>query len=234
MIVSVGVLTMGDRQPLDLLAAWQALASRVGLDDPGIGDGRELLLRWQEPHRRYHDQRHLAAVLGHVDVLADETDDVDLVRLAAWFHDAIYERGGATDNEEASAALAAAMLSEGGMPERATLEVARLVRLTAAHDADLADRNGCVLCDADLAVLGGTAAEYAGYAADVREEFAQIDDEAFRSGRIAVLQRLLDAQPLFRTDRFRAEREEAARHNLGTELALLMAGADDSVAIPPP
>ena len=53
-------------------------------------------------------------MLAHLDMLADEADDIDAVRLAAWFHDAVYEPG--ADNEEASAALAAAVLSEGGVP----------------------------------------------------------------------------------------------------------------------
>jgi predicted metal-dependent HD superfamily phosphohydrolase len=223
---------MSDRLPLELLRAWNGLAGRVGLDDPGDGDGRELLLRWQEPHRRYHDEQHLAAVLAHVDILADEADDIDAVRLAGWFHDAIYEPG-ATDNEAASAALAAAVLSEGGVPAGRTDEVCRLIRLTATHEADAHDRNGGTLCDADLAVLGGTATEYADYAAAIREEYSDVDDDAFRAGRIAVLQRLLDKQPLYCTNRYRSEREQEARRNMRTELALLTAGAGDSVASPP-
>ena len=116
------------------------------------------------------------------------------------------------------------------MPAERVAEVARLVRLTATHNPDDHDSNGNVLCDADLAVLGGAATEYAQYAADVREEHADVDDDAFRSGRIAVLQRLLGKQPFYRTKRFRTEREEAARLNIRTELALLTAGAADSVA----
>jgi predicted metal-dependent HD superfamily phosphohydrolase len=226
------LLAMGNSVPLDLLGQWNALAARVGLDDPGDGDGRELLLRWQEPHRRYHDERHLAAILVHVDLLAEDADDADLVRLAAWFHDAVYEPTSA-ENEEASAALAAAVLSDGGLPTHRIAEVARLVRLTATHDADPHDRNGRVLCDADLAVLGGTATEYASYAADVREEFAHVDDDAFRAGRIAVLTRLLTKQSLYCTNRYRNDREQAARHNMRTELALLTAGAADSATLPP-
>jgi predicted metal-dependent HD superfamily phosphohydrolase len=218
---------------VDLLSAWHELALRVELDDPGDGDGRELLLRWQEPHRRYHGEQHLATVLAHLDGLADEADDIDAVRLAAWFHDAVYEPG-AADNEEASAALSASILSDGGVPAQRIAEVARLVRLTKAHDAAAQDRNGGVLCDADLAVLGSDAAEYAQYAADIRAEYAHIDDDTFRAGRIAVLQLLLGKQSLYRTDRFRVDRDATARRNMQTELALLSAGAADSVSTPPP
>jgi predicted metal-dependent HD superfamily phosphohydrolase len=226
------LLAMGDRLPLDLLSRWNALAARVGLDDPGDGDGRELLLRWQEPHRRYHNEHHLVAVLAHLDILEGEADDPDAVRLAGWFHDAIYEPG-ATDNEVASAALATAVLTEGGVDPARAHEVARLVRLTARHDAGADDRNGRALCDADLAVLGSEATEYARYAAGIREEYAHIDDDTFRTGRIGVLNRLLEKRPLYATVRYRDDREDTARRNMQMELALLTSGAADSVAVPP-
>ncbi len=227
------LLAMDDQLPLDLLTAWNALATRVGLDDPGDGDGRELLLRWQEPHRRYHNEHHLVAVLEHLDSLEGEADDVDAVRLAAWFHDAVYEPG-ATDNEEASAALATAVLTEGGVDIARAHEVARLIRLTAHHQAEEGDRNGRTLCDADLAVLGSDATDYARYAAGIREEYAHIDDDTFRAGRIGVLDRLLEKRPLYATNRYRDDREDAARRNMEMELALLTSGAADSVAVPPP
>src|SRR5205823_7634 len=64
-----------------------------------------LLARWQEPQRRYHTLAHLTAVLDHVDVLEKYAADPDVVRLAAWFHDAVYfpDR---SENEERSARLA--------------------------------------------------------------------------------------------------------------------------------
>lgn len=49
-----------------------------------------LLTRWQEPQRHYHTLAHLTAVLDHVDVLEECAADPDVVRLAAWFHDAVY------------------------------------------------------------------------------------------------------------------------------------------------
>src|SRR5690242_20591764 len=51
--------------------------------------GRDLLRRYREKHRHYHDVRHLAAVLRRIDEFADD-HDLFLVRLAAWFHDAVY------------------------------------------------------------------------------------------------------------------------------------------------
>jgi predicted metal-dependent HD superfamily phosphohydrolase len=182
--------------------------------------GAELLRRYDEPHRRYHTTEHLAEVLDHVDELAAEAGDVDAVRLAAWFHDAVYDpsRG---DNEERSAVLAERMLADTDLPAGTVAEVARLVRLTATHDPGDGDRDGAVLCDADLAVLAAPPDRYAAYAAAVREEYAAVPDEAFRTGRADILQSLLELPSLFRTAPGRERWEAAARHNLRTELMLL-------------
>ncbi|GLY73158.1 HD domain-containing protein [Actinoallomurus iriomotensis] len=192
--------------------------------------GAELLRRYAEPHRRYHTTEHLAEVLDHVDELAGEAADADTVRLAAWFHDAVYDpmRG---DNEERSAVLAERMLADTDLPAATVAEVARLVRLTATHDPAEGDRDGAVLCDADLAVLAAPPDRYAAYAAAVREEYAAVPDEAFRAGRAEILRALLALPALYRTAPARERWDAAARHNVETELMLL--GSTSGGAGPP-
>ncbi|MFE9450578.1 hypothetical protein [Streptomyces sp. NPDC006739] len=180
----------------------------------------ELLRRWQEPQRHYHTLTHLSAVLDHVDVLEKYADDPDVVRLAAWFHDAVYLPERST-NEERSARLAERALSEAGVPGEKTAEVARLVRLTVTHDPADSDRDGQVLCDADLAILAAPPSAYAAYTAAVREEYHFVPSDAFRTGRAAVLRQLLDLPRLFRTPHGRAEWEATARYNLAAELEML-------------
>jgi predicted metal-dependent HD superfamily phosphohydrolase len=215
---------MTDRSA-DLGARWTEalLGARGDASGPDpLPYGENLLARWAEPQRRYHTTGHLVAVLDHVDTLAGHADDPDLVRLAAWFHDAVYlpDR---SENEERSARLAERALPEAGLSGRATAEVARLVRLTTTHAPDEGDRNGQVLCDADLAILAAAPDAYAAYAAAVREEYAFVPDEAFRDGRAAVLRQLLALPRLFRTPHGRREWERKARHNLTVELELLAA-----------
>ncbi|AJP03148.1 hypothetical protein TU94_18370 [Streptomyces cyaneogriseus subsp. noncyanogenus] len=179
-----------------------------------------LLGRWQEPQRRYHTLTHLTAVLDHVDVLQEYADDPDLVRLAAWFHDAVYlpDR---SENEERSARLAERALPEAGVCEAKAAEVARLVRLTVTHDPAEDDRDGQVLCDADLAILAAPPSAYAAYTAAVREEYHFVPGDAFREGRAAVLRHLLELPRLFRTPYGREKWEATARYNLTSELELL-------------
>jgi predicted metal-dependent HD superfamily phosphohydrolase len=182
--------------------------------------GAGLLRRYGEPHRRYHTAVHLADVLDHVDELAGEAEDADAVRMAAWFHDAVYDplRG---DNEERSAVLAERILADTDLPPEVIAEVARLVRLTATHEPEAGDCNGAVLCDADLAILAAGPDRYAEYAAAVREEYSAVPDDVFREGRADVLRSLLGLPSLFRTGPGRDRWEAAARQNLRTELMLL-------------
>jgi predicted metal-dependent HD superfamily phosphohydrolase len=190
-----------------------------------------VMAAWGEPQRRYHDLRHLAAVLGIVGTLAEATTDAGAVRLAAWYHDVVYDPE-RTDNEERSAGRAKAGL-RGLIPDERIAEVERLVLLTATHDPADDDVNGAVLCDADLAVLAGPADAYAAYASAVRAEYGHLSDETFTAGRIAVLERLLGLPRLFRMPAV-AEWEPRARANLTAELTLLRGRADGASAGPPP
>ncbi|KRV48286.1 hypothetical protein AQ490_25660 [Wenjunlia vitaminophila] len=206
-----------------LLARWNDLlrrTTRTGTDPTPYGE--RLLTAWEEPHRRYHNCDHLLAVLDHVEELGRSATAPDSVLLAAWFHDAVYQPERST-NEERSARLAERALREAGVPPDQVAEVARLVRLTTTHAPVPGDRNGEVLCDADLAVLASGPQEYARYAAAVREEYAFVPDDAFRTGRARVLRDLLDLPQLFRTPMGHAQWEATARRNVTTELELLSA-----------
>jgi predicted metal-dependent HD superfamily phosphohydrolase len=68
-----------------------------------------LLQCWDQPHRYHHARKHLVAVLDVVDAHAGLAVDTDTVRLAAWFHDAVYDPG-VLDNEERSASFATDVL----------------------------------------------------------------------------------------------------------------------------
>lgn len=181
--------------------------------------GNNLLRSWGEPSRQYHNLAHLQHVLRRVAELADHAADLRAVRLAAWYHDAVYE--GSPDDEERSAQRAEAELTDAGLDPRLVAEVARLVRLTVSHNPESGDANGETLCDADLAVLAAPAEEYAAYTRAVRAEYAHVPDGAFRAGRAAVLRSLLSLPTLFRTPLGHTEWEPAARANLRAELERL-------------
>lgn len=211
--------------PVDLRsalgAAWRELVHQYE-DEFEIGDA--LLASWSEPHRTYHDLAHLWHVLRRIDELAEHATRLDAIRMAAWYHDAVHD--GAPDDEERSAQRAERELDDAGYDHEFVPEVARLIRLTIRHNPEPGDRNGEVLCDADLAILAAPEPAYRRYAEAIRLEYAQVPDEAFRAGRAAILQALLDGPSLFRTPVGRERWEAAARANLAAELAALLPGTE--------
>jgi predicted metal-dependent HD superfamily phosphohydrolase len=209
----------------DTLVGFEAWARLAGDSPTSRTEWAALVAAWSEPHRRYHDLAHLAAVLGLVDGLGAAAQDLDAVRLAAWYHDVVYDPERA-DNEDVSAQRARAGL-RGLVGDERVAEVERLVRLTAGHDPAPDDVNGAVLCDADLAVLAGPPDAYAAYASAVRLEYRHLSDTEFTTGRIAVLEHLLALPALYRTQGARSW-DETARANLTAELLLLMRRAGSS------
>lgn len=97
-------------------------------------------------------------------------------------------------------------------------ELARLVMVTADHAPEPADLAGCLVSDADLAILGAAPATYARYTHQVRAEYAHVPDDLFRRGRAQVLETLLAGTDLFRTPWARTRWQPQATSNLTAEL----------------
>ncbi|MCW2714528.1 MAG: metal-dependent phosphohydrolase [Frankiales bacterium] len=210
---------MTSRSPL--LASWVEL---LGPAEDVVLAGQQLLERYAEPSRRYHDLRHLAEVLDALRLLAGAEVPAPVL-LAAYWHDAVYS-GRAGDDEERSAELADLVLTGLGRSPEEVGEVVRLVLLTRTHDPEQADAAGALLCDADLAVLASPPDRYRSYVTGVRQEYAHLSDEAFRAGRAGVLRVLDRHEHLFRTPEGRRRWEARARQNLRSEL-------DELGAVPP-
>ncbi|USQ80786.1 DUF4031 domain-containing protein [Ornithinimicrobium faecis] len=235
---------MTDQQPLPLdesslttlKASWHADLQVLAPEAPEQLRSAEvdlLLVRWSEPHRRYHDVQHLAEVLAAIDELAQagEVDPVGarLARVAAWFHDAVYDaRAEAGSNEHRSATMARDHLNTLGVTQGNVDVVEALVLMTLDHDADggaslLASRRHTVaaLHDADLWILNAPAERYAEYARQVRAEYAHVPDDLFAQGRSAILSDFAQREQLYRTAHACTQWQDAARTNLAAELAAL-------------
>src|SRR5207253_2303756 len=115
---------------------------------------------YAEPHRHYHNQRHIADCLAEFDAVRRLAKQPEALELALWFHDAVYDPK-ATDNEEQSAALAKRCLEGARQPDLART-VAELVMATKLHGAD-ADPDAALVVDMDLSILGQNETRFAEY-----------------------------------------------------------------------
>lgn len=175
----------------------------------------ELWCRWSEAHRHYHGPTHLVAGLRALDVLGAGP----LERVAFWFHDAVHSNT-TPEDEVRSAALVGVVVGR-SMPRRCVEEVQRLVLLTATHSPVAGDDAGARVCDADLAGLAAPWYLYARNTAGIRAELPHLNDEAWRAGRAAFLDRFLTRPRIYSTTMARDAWEAPARRNLERELATL-------------
>jgi len=181
--------------------------------------------RYAEPQRHYHDLSHLDALLGLFERHKAALHDAEAVRLAIYYHDAVYlpERA---DNETASAQLLRDELQ--GLVGPVTLDrAAALILATRSHhvppggEAELAADCGLFL-DMDVSVLGAEAEVFDRYEAGIAAEYGpHYDAEAYRTGRAEVLQHFLARDRIYVTDAF-AALEEPARANLARSLQALI------------
>lgn len=177
----------------------------------------DLVARYAEPHRRYHDLTHVRQVVRDAVALTDGPRDRALVALAAWAHDVVYD-GRPGDDERASAAWARTNLTAVRLAAPDVARVEGLVLATADHTAPPGDRVAQALLDADLAILAAEPDTYERYRQAVRAEYAHVTDDQWRTGRAAVLRSLLAKEPLYLLAH---HWEPAARRNLAAELATL-------------
>jgi predicted metal-dependent HD superfamily phosphohydrolase len=188
--------------------------------------GADLLARWSEPGRRYHGTTHLVEMFWALEDLegAGEIGDREacLARLAAWFHDAVYDPHALPGaNEADSASYAVTALRPLGLSAAETRAVEDLVRMTDGHNAPADDALTAAFHDADLWILSAPQERFDAYCAQVREEYAFVPQDAYRAGRTAVLRPFTLRETIYRTAHARHHWEQPARVNLAREIARL-------------
>lgn len=219
---------------VDTIPAWlissfvRAVANLGGSASPEEtkATARQLAQRWSDPQRHYHNTEYLKEILENVDLLADQARNADAVRLAAWYHGAIFDvspdavnRGQGGLNIMASADFTADELSRLGVSETNAALVVGLIRSLYRHNPP-DDIDAQVLSDADLAVLASDPEQYHDYQVAIRKEYGAFSDSQFVSARRAVLESLLARHQLYFTHGAQVW-EEPARENIRAELERL-------------
>ena len=198
---------------------WNGLCERLQLaaSDDWFDN---LVSRYNEPHRAYHNAQHLADCLKQLDLAPPSTPNADVVELALWFHDAVYDvRAG--DNERASADLAAEFLATCGAPTELMDQTKRLI-LATEHQVIPIDIESQLMIDIDLSILGQPPTRYHEFEEQIREEYAWVPEDVFRMKRAEVLSGFLAREQIYSTLWFYKSYEEQARINLQRAIATLL------------
>jgi predicted metal-dependent HD superfamily phosphohydrolase len=158
---------------------------------------QRLLASYREPQRRYHTLQHLAECIARFEPVQDLATSPGEVELALWFHDAVYDVR-RHDNEARSAAWARDELLAAPAAAAAAARVHALVMST-RHDALPEPGDAMLLVDIDLSILGASPDRFDEYEAQIRAEYAWVEDRVFRSKRRSILTAFLARPTIFGT-----------------------------------
>ncbi|AOZ73036.1 hypothetical protein BK816_06835 [Boudabousia tangfeifanii] len=188
-----------------------------------------LLERWSSEGRVFHNLRHLINTLAALDEISGVSHDPDILRMAAWYHGAVFSteetHTQARDAGEVmapSADYARQDLEAMGVPTENVERICQLILVLGKHTAPADDIDAHVLIDAELSMLAATPQEYRDYCQAIAEEYSHIPTLRFLCARRAVVSHLLARRPLF-TSPLGNQWEAGAKQNLEAELAKLNA-----------
>ncbi len=187
---------------------WLPLAERTGIVGDAAGWHERLVKAYGERQRAYHSRQHLEECLLVFDEAKSFMQQPDLIELALWFHDAVYDPKSGK-NEALSAAMALEAL--GGTST--AHEVARLILLTKSHQPGEGPDDAWII-DIDLAIFGQSPERVMEYEQQIREEYAWVSEEVYREKRAEVLRGFLAREPIYRTPWARERFEARAKENL--------------------
>lgn len=175
---------------------------------------------YQSPGRYYHNWLHIQQLVSLQQAYAHQLTDPEAVLFAIFFHDIIYNPL-QPDNEEQSAAAAAAHLHKINYPTEKTGKISDFIIATKTHINTHRDPDLDYFLDFDLQILGASPETYQAYAGQIRQEYQVYPDDVYIPGRKKVLQHFLDMPVIYVTPAFRELYETAARTNIQAELDTL-------------
>jgi predicted metal-dependent HD superfamily phosphohydrolase len=203
-----------------LFISWQNTLETFNVDKIAANQVfTKLVTAYSRHNRHYHTLKHIYQVIKTIDSLQIYAQDLPSVKLAAWFHDVIYNTQ-KQDNEQRSAEYATKILGNLEIPINHINTVHQLILNTKHHQSD--NLNSQVLLDADLAILAANPVEYQEYSQAIRQEYSWVSELEYIKGRKQVLERFLKRERIYFTPLMFETGEQSARYNLETEIIYLL------------
>lgn len=182
---------------------------------------------YNEQGRFYHNRRHITTLLRLFHRLRDLADDPLAVKVAIYFHDAIYhipldpQYPPPHDNEERSIGL---MNVRARDPQHSSLQKAiKLIRATTNHHASK-DVDVQLMHDLDLSVLASSRRQYAKVERELREEYGVYPAPLYATARMAQLRSYMERRQIFALAPLSFSWDERARGNLAWAISELSNG----------
>ncbi|MBU1127262.1 MAG: hypothetical protein ABIH88_00100 [Patescibacteria group bacterium] len=198
---------------------WLSLLKRQKTTKNSENIYKDLLLRYKESHRRYHNLSHLKECFVEFEKVAHLLKNPDSVEMAIWYHDAIYNPK-KQDNEEKSAMLFLKNAKELCLSDIFKKDISQLI-LETKHQKPPKENDAKFLIDIDLSILGKNKKRFEKYEEQIREEYCFVPKKEFNQKRKAFLESLLKRQNIYSTSFFKDKYERKTRENLANSINLL-------------
>ncbi|MCP4344390.1 MAG: hypothetical protein GY795_02565 [Desulfobacterales bacterium] len=199
---------------------WQKLLLELGAKKNTDDLFQVLLKSYSEPHRTYHTLSHINDCLNELDRSRHLADNENEIKVAIWFHDAVYKPT-ATDNEEKSAQWAEKALTEAMVSHSAVRRICNLIMAT-KHPCKPESRDAKLIVDIDLSILGRVPDVFSDYEKKIRTEYKLIPWFIYRKKRAELLKSFLNQDQIYLTKEFCDRYEEQAGKNLERSVAELL------------
>lgn len=195
--------------------SWARAWSGLGLQ-PDANLFEALMAAYAQPQRHYHGRQHLEECLAHFGQVRDLAEYPEEVEIALWFHDAVYDvRGTSNERQSADWAVRALLSCEASQPTQNRVE--QLIMAT-RHDAAPVDGDERLLVDIDLSILGAAPERFAEYDGQIRAEYSWVPEPVYSMKRKEVLSSFLARPSIYSTLYFRERLEAQARINLSAAI----------------
>ncbi len=152
---------------------------------------QDILAMWNAPHRKYHAKSHLRDLLKQIDAdTATDEREKDILRLAAIFHDILYDPT-RTDNEEESARFFLAHCNNQESPD--IQHIHHIILDTKTHEPR--SHLATLFCAMDMSVVLKPYDGLLTWEEGIRYEYSHLPDHVYRQQRIAFLRKMVAAYP---------------------------------------
>ncbi|MDF1695163.1 MAG: hypothetical protein P1U56_05000 [Saprospiraceae bacterium] len=169
-----------------------------------------------EKHRAYHNLNHIKDCLDQLDAYEHTIEYRDIIELAIWFHDLIYNPY-KKDNEIKSGEAAIQFLKKQNA-DTFTMDLTYELILSTLHIEYPKNGSEALLMDIDISILGRSDNEYEAYTKKIRKEYKWVPFFLYRQKRKEILHKFLERKRLYYTDFYFNKLEERARINITREL----------------
>ena len=181
---------------------------------------KEIVYRYSEQHRHYHNLNHIAFLFSLCDKYITGISNPAVTGFAILYHDIVYDTY-RPDNEEQSAALAEAHLKQLNVNAAFIENIKTFIIATKDHkipEGYSLKNDLALFLDFDIAILATVPETYQLYSEKIRQEYLKYPDKVYKEGRRQALQKVLSFEKIFITDDFVESMEEAARQNIYKEV----------------